>query len=344
MAQFVFPLDIISAMQRKHFKLFIRLPFLAALAISLLALWQHQAIHDWTRLRGYDPPSSVVQLADELRFTPQARKLFYINHPAIEDRESFNESCSNKGERTIVLGCYHPVDKGIFIFDVSDPRLTGVDQVTAAHEMLHVAYDRLSSRERARVDKLLTDYFDYNLKNNLDSERIKKTIAAYQKTEPDAVVNEMHSIFGTELGALPTDLENYYRQYFIDRSRVVTYANDYLAEFTSRQAQVDGADARLVTMRQEIDVNTANLSTQESQITGLRRRLDNDRESENFEAYNANVPVYNARIDTYNKLITSTRALIISYNRLVEERNELALQVADLAHSIDSTFRPIQQK
>ncbi len=326
-------------MQRKRFKLPIRWPFLLALVFGLIAIWQYQAIHDWLSLRNYDPPASVVQLADDIRLTPQTRRVFYVNHPAIADRSSFNTSCSNKGEHTIVLGCYHPVDRGIFIFQVSDVRLRGVDQVTAAHEVLHATYDRLSNHERTRVDGMLQNYYSHDMHD----ERIEAIVAAYRKSEPDAVVNEMHSIFATEIASLPDDLEQYYKQYFQDRSRVVQYASTYQAEFTSRQLRVTEDDARLKVLKQQIEANTTSLDTQEAEITALRKRLDSDRAADNIQAYNSNVPIYNAKIEVYNNAIHAARAQIASYNQLVVERNDLALQVTELAHSIDSSFQPISQ-
>jgi hypothetical protein len=280
-----------------------RWPFMFSLAIAAAVLWQHQAVFDWVRLSNYTPPASVSQLSDEIMLTSKAQKLFYVNHPAVEDRESFSKACSNRGEHTIVLGCYHPVDRGIFIFHVSDERLNGVDQVTAAHEMLHAAYDRLGGRQRSRIDAMLQDYY----KSGLYDERIKTIMAAYQKTEPNDVVNEMHSIFGTEVSVLPSSLEEYYSQYFRDRSRVVGYASDYQGEFTSRQTRVTDYDARLKTMKEQINGNSDSLERQQADITALRARLDSDRNSGNIEAYNANVPVYNDRIDSYNYLINSTK-------------------------------------
>ncbi len=316
-----------------------RMGLLAILTLSVLAMSQHQAIHDWLSLRGYDPPLSVVQLADQTGMTAKTRRLFYVNHPAVEDRDLFNTACSNHGEHTIVLGCYHPVEAGIYVFHVSDDRLDGIDQVTVAHETLHAAYDRLSSTERTRVSAMLQSYY----KSGLYDDRIKAIIATYKKTEPNDVVNEMHSVFGTEVLILPTDLEMYYRQYFSNRSKIVAYANTYQAEFTSRQSKVADYDQQLKFLKQDITDNTSSLDRQETQIANLRSRLDSYRASGDIEQYNNNVPAYNSQIDNYNALISRTKQLIISYNSVVATRNQLALQVSELAHSIDSTFQPISQ-
>jgi len=319
---------------------FVRWPYIVSLLIAIGIVSQYQAIHDWIRLVNYDPPAAVVALADDITLTDKSRKLFYVNHPELQDRNTFNTSCSSRGEQTIVLGCYHPVDRGIFLFHVEDDRLMGVDQVTAAHEVLHAAYDRLSDSKQAEIDKLLQNFND----TGSYDERIKIIMASYQKYEPNDVVNEMHSIFATEVAGLPAELEQYYSQYFKDRSKIVRYATDYQTEFTSRQNQVAAYDVQLKEMKQAIDSNSQSIERQEVAIAGLRDQLDRDRGSDNVEAFNRNVPVYNARIDQYNALINRTKTLISDYNKTVTERNNLALQVTDLARSIDSSFQSIEQQ
>ena len=36
----------------------------------------------------------------------------------------------DESEKTIILGCYHSDQEGIFVYNVTDPRLSGVEQVT----------------------------------------------------------------------------------------------------------------------------------------------------------------------------------------------------------------------
>ncbi len=83
--------------------------------------------------------------------------------------------------------------------------------------MLHAAYNRLNSADKSRIDNSLQKYYQHTLTD----QRIKNIIAAYKKTEPNDLVNEMHSIFGTEVAELPPELETYYKQYFSNRSVVV---------------------------------------------------------------------------------------------------------------------------
>lgn len=327
-------------MQRKRFSRLRKVVApLIIVALLVLLVGHLQAISDYLRLYNYQPPTDVATLATQTTMTDYGRKLFYINHPEVADRSTFNAACSNEGEQTIVLGCYHPVDRGIYIYDISDARLDGVEQVTAAHEMLHAAYDRLSSGERAVIDAELQQFYD----NDEHDKRIRDTIAAYKKTEPNDVVNEMHSIFGTEVGSLTPELETYYKKYFSDRQQVVRFAASYQQEFTSREDQVKTDDARLKSLKAEIDANTATLGISQTDIAAMQRQMEVEKAAGNYSAYNSNVPIYNAKVDSYNSLVRETQKDITEYNKLVSERNKLVLQVRQLTQSINSQPTPIGQ-
>lgn len=327
-------------MYQNVFRILRRLAFpLLACIILVTAVTHTEAIADWVKLYNYTAPPAVAQLADQTAMTAQARKLFYINHPEIDDRDAFNTACSDQGEQTIILGCYHAIQQGIYVFSVGDVRLDGVQQVTAAHEMLHAAYDRLGKSEREEINSALQTFYE----TKVTDERIKATMAAYEKSEPKDVVNEMHSIFGTEIANLTPELESYYQQYFSDRTKVVRYAQAYQSEFTGRTSRVKAYDSQLSALKTKIDTNTAELKDEQSDISAMRRRMDADRSSGDFEAYNAQVGDYNARIESYNRLVRLVQDQIAEYNKTVAERNSLALEVRDLTRSIDSKVTPINQ-
>jgi hypothetical protein len=315
--------------------------------LIILVLWllvvgglvaNRQNLYDWWQLRNYEPSTVVSQIASQTAMNDYGRKIFYVNHPAIVDKVDFQAACPEADtEHTIVLGCYHGGQAGIFLFDVTDERLNGVEQVTAAHEMLHGAYDRLSSKERARVNAMLQKYYN----EELHDERILKTIDAYKKTEPTEIVNEMHSIFATEIRNLPTELEAYYKRYFSDRSQVALLAEQYQQEFTSRQQAVVSADARLSQLKNEIDGLQAELKTRQTQIETQQANLVALRKEGNITAYNAGVAPYNALIATYNNGVARLQSLISDYNKLVASRNAIALEQEQLVKNLSSDSAPI---
>jgi hypothetical protein len=295
-----------------------------------------QSIQDAVRLHGYAAPTAVASLATDDTMTAKARHLLYVNRPSVTAGTDFTAHCPAGDEKTVVLGCYIGSDNGIYVYQVSDPRLNGVEQVTTAHEMLHAAYRRLSSSQRKQVDGWLMDYYQHDLTD----QRIKNTIAAYQKSEPNDVVNEMHSVFGTEVAKLPGPLETYYRQYFTDRAKVAAYTASYQGEFTSRQQQVAEFDAQLKSMKAQIETNETSLNQQQAALSSQNQQLQAQRSSGQVAAYNAGVAGYNQAVGRYNSLLMSTKSLINQYNDIVSKRNSLALEEQQLAQELSASSLP----
>jgi hypothetical protein len=294
------------------------------------ALWYRQQISDWFRLYGYQPDASVSRLATDDNLTAKGTHLFYINRPAVVESTSFKSDCPQH-EQTIVLGCYRPYEAGIYVLKIaSDSRLNGVMQVTAAHEMLHAAYDRLSPTERTQVNAWLLAYYH----DGLTDERIKQTIAAYKTTEPNDVVNEMHSVFGTEVADLPPNLEHYYQQYFAKRSAITDLASSYQAEFTNREQAIKQYDAQLKDMKAEINNDEAVLKSQQGAINRQSQQLAALKNEGRIADYNQGVGSYNQAVHSYNALVGTTRQLIAEYNQIVVRRNAIASEQQQLAHEL----------
>lgn len=306
---------------------------LAILVIANATVWaQRDAIADWWRLRNYQAPASVVALASDDTMTDYAKRLLYVNRPSLENKQDFNANCVSKAEQTAVLGCYHGNRQGIFIYDVVDPRLAGVQQVTAAHEMLHQAYDRLSSSERKHINVLLEDFYAHGLTD----QTVKDKVESYRQQKGAVLVNEMHSIFGTEVSNLPPELETYYKRYFIDRAKIVSYRNAYQSEFTRRETLVAQYDARLTSLKKQIDANKASLEAKKNYLNAKQAVIDQAASAHDQAAYNTAVIDYNNTVVAYNDLVAATKSLINQYNNIVAERNDIALQEQQLQEALDS--------
>lgn len=297
------------------------------------------AIYDWNRLRNYQVPSQVVQLAADTTMTPQASHLFYVNRPVIQDKNSFNISCPNNGgEQTIVLGCYRGRQSGIFLYTVSDPQLNGVMQVTAAHEVLHAIYERLSPKKRDQVNKLLEDFYH----NDLTDKRLLDTIEAYKKSEPNDVINEMHSIFGTEAANLSPALEEYYSQYFSNRGRIVSYSGHYEAAFTSRKAQADSILQQAKDIEAQLGALKTQIDTQEADLKTKRLTIDSQRSSTtDIGAFNAQVRAYNSQLAQYKGNIDTYNQLVAQHNQLLSQYQKIAVEASQLLKELDSRSQAV---
>ncbi|HSX36145.1 MAG TPA: hypothetical protein VLH84_04400 [Patescibacteria group bacterium] len=305
--------------------------FLLLVAAGLLVARQHDSILDWFVLRDYHAPTAVATLAGEDTMTSYARRLFLVNKPQIDTKQQFNQHCSNTSDAVVVLGCYAGNRQGIYIYNVTDPRLSGVREVTAAHEMLHQAYDRLSKKERTRIDALLQSYY-----NSSASATIKEQYADYHKTEPGEELNELHSVLGTEVANLPPALEQYYKQYFTDRPRVAGYYQQYETEFTERQDQVDAYDAQLDALKLQIDAKRIDLAAREATISAGRQQLETELHNNQISAYNAAVPGFNAQITAYRDEVAVANQLIDQYNSILNQRNAIAVQEQQLQQALNS--------
>jgi hypothetical protein len=302
------------------------------LAANVVAWSQRQNIADWWRLRNYQAPSDITALATDDTMTSPAQHLFFINHPSLESKENFNKHCSDESKETAVLGCYRGNRQGIYIYAVTDARLEGVRQVTAAHEMLHQAYDRLSAADRNHINSLLEDFYNHGLTDTA----VKTKLDSY-KTQPGTVlVNEMHSIFGTEVRSLPPELESYYKQYFTDRLKVVSFREAYQGEFTRRQDLVRQYDAQLASLKTQISTNRTTLDQEMNFLAAKEKAINQDISSSNQSAYQADVQAYNTTVTAYNALLTTTRSLITQHNDIVNRRNDLAVQEQQLQQALDS--------
>lgn len=286
-----------------------------------------QIIIDWWRLRDYAPTAKIEAVADRTSMSEHAKKLFYVHDPELLGKETFQTNCT-VGESTIVLGCYIS-NQRIYLFEVVEPRLDGVIEVTAAHEMLHAGYDRLDLNEKERVDKLLLEAYD-----RIDNVRLSEIIENYRQRDPSVVNNELHSILGTEYRDLPKELEDYYSKYFVDRLSVVTLAETYADEFEKRETQIAEYDSKLNELNGEITRIQAELTLQNNALQNSKSKIESFKEDP--QSYNSAVTVYNKDVGIYNSGVTKVKSLVEEYNATVVERNKIAVEERELVEAIDT--------
>src|SRR5690606_18700613 len=97
----------------------------------------------------------ITAYADAAGLTDEGRFLFYASQPRIESGDAFTRACGASSEEFGILGCYLPATRGITLYDVTDERLAGLEEVVATHELLHAVWDRLPSAERDALAVLL---------------------------------------------------------------------------------------------------------------------------------------------------------------------------------------------
>lgn len=310
--------------------------FVMLVAVGVVIWSSRESLRDWWILHTYTPAPAIQQLAADTAMSPYGEQLFLVNKPELNDKEAFNQNCEGMSEEAAVLGCYRGNRLGIYLYDVTDSRLAGIEQVTAAHEMLHQAYDRLADSERTRINKLLEEYY----LTRLTSPSVKEKMEVYKRTEPNDLHNEMHSIFGTEVANLPPELEDYYRQYFTDRQRVLDFYQQSQAAFEAYRKQIAQYEEKLVELKSKIEGNETDLRERADQLRAKKAQMDQDLATGDVGAYNAAVAGYNQLVKEYNQIFNETKKMIEQYNTIVTERNAVAVQVKSLNEALDSRLSP----
>ena len=309
-----------------------------AMVVSIVFVWFNRyTIFDAYVLRSYTPSPEIVQLAKDSGMNETGAEIFYSHVPKITEQAEFNSVCTSS-EATIVLGCYTGFDfnkdTDIYIYNVQKPELAGIKEVTASHEMLHAAYDRLSPKQRQQVDEMTA-----TMVTKINNPRILQLIKGYQDKDPSVVPNEMHSILGTEVASLDPQLEQYYRTYFSDRQKVVALSESYEAVFDTAKSDTQRINGDLALRKSEISQQEAQIGEDEAALLETKRQLEAYRSQKKFAEYNALVPSYNQQVEAYNQKISSLKQLIAEYNKLVQEYNSTVDRQQDLVNSIDSKYQ-----
>lgn len=299
-------------------------------ALLLVAIWGHQSIIDWWRLNNYDPPAKITQIAKDTTMTAEAKRLFYLSWPELNDKASFNTNCpSGELRQTLVLGCY--AGGRIYILEIKDPKLEGVVPVTAAHEMLHAAYERLDSKTKNKIDQALSEFYP-----TIKDESFKQLIKEYQRHQPSQLNNELHSLLPTQVSKLPQELEDYYQRYFMDRQRVVDEFEDYEGVFKDINKNREELLRQVESLSVQIESTQARAEAAIARANELSAEINRLRAEGRVEESNQLVPAQNQAATLANSLGLQAQNLISEHNQLVLEINQLALIEQDLFNKIDS--------
>lgn len=275
-------------------------------------------------------------MASRSSMNDNGRFLFYASTPSVQDRNEFNQFCRKIVEKSAVLGCY--TSGQIYIYNISDPRLDGIKDVTAAHEMLHAAYDRLSPNEKSEVDAMIE-----TAAAQVDSESLKRKLELYDTTEPTQRLNELHSMLGTEIKSLPPDLETYYARYFTNRLTLVSLSERYEQVFGELEKQQKQLVSELNALVDDINESSASYTSQfaslQDAIESFNTRAENGSytSESQFNSERNRLIAQQANLREFREDIAEKVAL---YDTKKAELDNLNVTAQGLQNSIDSTALP----
>jgi len=307
------------------------------IAIAFGVFFNRQIIIDQINVWQFQPSSEISALAERAGIDNYGKFLYLASKPALENSEDFNNSCSSIEDTTSILGCYDNLK--IYIYNVTDTKLDGVREVTAAHEMLHAAYLRMSEDEKVKLGILLEEEYK-KLEND---KNFSERMSFYERTEPGQRENELHSVIGTEVADISPELESHYDQYFSDRNKVVELNNKYISVFQENQDRA----AELLVQYNILDKS----------ITEKKTAYDLDYKSLESDILSFNSDVASGAISSqsqYNreKIALTSRVAALSATRsdiindidkqelIKNEYNLIASEIEKLNNSLDSNLAP----
>lgn len=303
------------------------------IGVFFAVLYRQELSDQWT-VRQYQPSSGIAQLADRSGLSERGRFYLYVGKAELASAQVFNSGCQRVERSNPILGCYLSGSDKIYIYDIEEPRLDGIKEVTAAHEMLHVVFARLRTSEQEWLSRTLEEIYQQHKTPELESR-----MEYYERTEPGARTNELHAIIGTELRDIGQELEEYYAQYFTDRHKTVALYEQYRSAFTAIEQEMTTLEEQLGIQRPQIEQAQATYEADLRQYNALvasfnRRAAAGDFTSQ--EAFDQERTELSAQSDV---LVWQRRELeerIRVYNENVERRNRLGGQMSELSRSLDS--------
>lgn len=302
------------------------------LLISWVIIFVVPRIIDTVRAYNFHAPAAIVAIDTRLKLTDRGTDIFYASNPEIDEQTDFNQNCGTEERTTAILGCFS--HDRIYLYDLKTTELDGTLEVTAAHEMLHAAYQRLTIIERMHVDQMITDAYN-KIKND---PAMTQLMSYYESSEPGQEINELHSIIGTTVANLDPELESYYSQYFKDRASVVKLNEKYNRVFAELKSQSETLEAKLATAETEIDALLTQYDQDKTQIEADITTFNTNAKAGNFSSqatFSATRSELLARIDTLNARRGTINVKVDAYNTDVAALNKLSTRTKELYKSMN---------
>lgn len=316
--------------RHRYFRGAVSLIVILGVAFGVLLYGQRGV--DMVQARMFTPTERVKSVNERLGLTAHGYNIFYASNPQIEDKVTFNASCQSTERTAAILGCYWK--RTIHLFDVQNKDLDGTLEVTAAHEMLHAAYERLNWLDRTRVDSLVQQEYEQR-KGDV---ALRQIMQYYAEAEPGEENNELHSIIGTTVDKVNPELESYYGRYFTNRAHIVALNTRYNAVFNELNEQANALEATIESEGPAIRTELESYELERKQLALDIETFNARAQSGGFttqSSFNIARSALAARVSAMNVRQSAINARVAAYNQTVEKLNSLAIRVDQLNQSIN---------
>ena len=279
-------------------------------ALAILIALNHQFARDFVRSLSFQPTAEVANIEEVLNLTSSGSLIFRASNPQLEGRNTFNEHCFSYNPGVSVLGCY--TNNGIYIYDIKNEDLQGIIESTAAHELMHAIWARLSEADQNIAAPLLAEVY-------------AKHPSAFWVIEDyaeDSRTDELFARVGTEVAEIPSELEEIYARYFNNRAAIVTFYDNYHTVFERLASNIAELAGRIEELKVSIDTKTTDYITRSAKL------------AENVATFNecaGRVDCYSISefADLHAKLSAEQEALNALYHEIIDETDEYNQKVAE---------------
>ena len=287
----------------------------------------------------FDAPDDILSYVEQAGLSEEGALYLKTSLPKVVPSMEFGRYCSRDEPGIGVLGCYTLRDGRIFLFDVTDPRLTSIEPVVAAHEMLHAVWFRLSLDTQTDLGVLLEEGFA-----ELPADHpLRARILLYEDVNPAVRIPELYAIMGTEVSVLPAELEAHYAIYFQDRTKVVALADEVYRVFDTVEQELMALSDNLESRGAEIDglrfTYEAESGALRSQVLAFNEKASRPGafpSRSEFESVRAELIGRQNRLEAMR---VTLQTKISEFNTLLEELNTVNDEVSELNQGINVTLR-----
>ena len=325
--------------QKRRSSLFVSIALLIIVLVATTwAVLNRQYIFDQVRVSQYTPSSEITALKDRLSLTDRGTFLFEASHPVLQSANDFNNSCEQHQEtNSPIIGCY--TLNSIYIYNVTTIELQGIEETTAAHELLHAVYQRLSPNERTAIDTELQSAYA-----RVKTPELEKRMKYYAENEPGHESDELHSILGTENIDLGVTLEEHYDDIFTSRKKIIAYHDAYSATFDRITAQMKDLEIKInnevASLNQRINTYNSKMDTLNKDTDTFNQRAQVQGAFSSQAAFNAERDVLTGRKQILDSEYASIQASIAAVDSWRQSYNAMVDKYNQLSRSINSSLKP----
>lgn len=241
----------------------------------------------------------------------QGKTALADSSPSLTSMDDVAKLCENNADIVLSLGCNIQTDDKfkIYISQVNEPSLKGIEVYSLAHEMLHTVYAKLEPKEKAEIERALLELYPKIMASN-DVITIN-AIKPYLSENQDILVNELHSIVPIYSGDIGSVLDHHYSKYFKKRTQLAgAYKN-------AEQVLLD-AEKKVSDFEASIDSFEAYLNNVAEVIARQEADLNYYARSGNVYSYNNTLGPYNYNIDLYNSNYDKYKVEFVNYNKVYD--------------------------